>query len=86
MDSKEYELDEYEQEIEDNLEFAKRSENADFLKEQIRVAAKAHFNRKSFMVHLTERDFAAMMTKVAACHMSLSRYIDKVLHEEAIRA
>ncbi len=86
MQDKKYELDEYEQEIEDGLEFAVRSQDADFLKEKIRAAAKAHFNTKSFMVHLPERDFEAIMTKAAAAHMPLLRYINTVLHEEAFRA
>ena len=42
MDSKEYELDEYEQEIEDNLEFATIPEDAEEIKIKLKKMAKNH--------------------------------------------
>ncbi len=40
-------------------------------------------NTKALMVHLTESDFNSLVAKAKAAHMTLSAYINSVIHKDA---
>jgi len=86
MSDRKYELDAYEQEIENNLEFATIPEDEEAIKMKLRAMAQDHFNTKSLMVHIPERDFNAIINRASSAYMPLSAYISSLIHNDALRA
>lgn len=80
------ELGEYEQEIEDNLEFCEKlspAEEKDIM-EKLMSVAKNHFAvKKSVTLRMSPRDLEVMRLKASRLGIPYQTYINMVIHKDA---
>jgi predicted DNA binding CopG/RHH family protein len=79
-----YDLDEYEQEIEDNFEKLKPAKNEKELMALLVKAAKEHSaRRKSITIRVHEMDLEAMRIKASKVGVPYQTYINMLIHKDA---
>ena len=77
-------LDEYEQEIEDNIETQQPIENMDQEVAMLVKAAKMHNKiKKSITLRVHERDLEAMRLKASRLGVPYQTYINMLIHRDA---
>jgi|GEM_PF-1675081 predicted DNA binding CopG/RHH family protein len=87
MTNKKYELDAYEQDIEDNFVGNGVSIMTDDFIQKAQEAAKRHSaNRKSITIRVLERDLNKIKFKAAKKALPYQTYINMLLHKDAMSA
>jgi predicted DNA binding CopG/RHH family protein len=81
---KEYVLDEYEQDIEDNLELCKDVEDQSMAIAMLKESAKNHTKRKkAITIRISEMDLEIMQLKASKLGIPYQTYINMVVHKDA---
>lgn len=86
LNHKGIELDEYEQELEDNLEICTRLDSAEekAMVEKLISAAKNHEStKKSITLRVPPRDLEVMRLKASRLGIPYQTYINMVIHKDA---
>lgn len=78
-------LDEYEKEIEDNIDLLVPVKNLKRERDAILKAAKAHVkNRKSITIRVQKVDLEAMKLKASKLGIPYQTYINMLIHKDAL--
>ncbi len=84
--NKNAQLDEYEQELEDNLELCLKLEDSEEKKiiEKLVAAAKSHSNiKKAITLRVSPHDLEIMRIKASRLGIPYQTYINMVIHKDA---